>query len=520
MPKKSNRKRTTYKDKKGEYVKSYVNGKTKKVYLKNLTSSQKQKILNNSGLLNTIVNKITIINDQKKKRRTQRKPAQAKGQSYLLNPMYDLLLKMNTKSSGRQTLARPVQARVPAPVAPVAPPIPVFAPIPAGRPFVMPPLRRVAPPIPVFAQIPPARPFVRPPLRRVVPPAIPRPIIEPMPPVTPIPVPRSPNRKRKTKVSEKQEYLNKFVNEYVNAWEKKPTKANLERLWKAKSPQEQEELELALIKTGPSRGFKVGTKKDDVQKLRERMKRLQSLKPTEKSIKQYEELQAKLETLAPEYSSASTSSASSSSARSTRDEKKKDSDENYPDDFVPESTGHGKKQAGKGLTNIQIDSYMRKRCPNYVGCIARDEVKLLVKRAKEDKSMNWIMNLDPASKAGYHWVAVNIDADDGSLEYFDPFGVDIPKDILKSIKPLADTIAPDNLLKLKVNRVTHQAENNKNGKPTDTCGFHCMRFLLDRNVNNKTFKASSGYDHIMENKSKKYEKEIERLKSYGTFKYL
>jgi len=309
MPKKSNRKRTTYKDKKGEYVKSYVNGKTKKVYLKNLTSSQKQKILNNSGLLNTIVNKITIINDQKKKRRTQRKPAQAKGQSYLLNPMYDLLLKMNTKSSGRQTLARPVQARVPAPVAPVAPPIPVFAPIPAGRPFVMPPLRRVAPPIPVFAQIPPARPFVRPPLRRVVPPAIPRPIIEPMPPVTPIPVPRSPNRKRKTKVSEKQEYLNKFVNEYVNAWEKKPTKANLERLWKAKSPQEQEELELALIKTGPSRGFKVGTKKDDVQKLRERMKRLQSLKPTEKSIKQYEELQAKLETLAPEYSSASTSSA-------------------------------------------------------------------------------------------------------------------------------------------------------------------------------------------------------------------
>ena len=57
-------------------------------------------------------------------------------------------------------------------------------------------------------------------------------------------------------------------------------------------------------------------------------------------------------------------------------------------------------------------------------------------------------------------------------------------------------------MKLKVNRVKHQAE----GDDVATCGYHSMRFLIER-LNGKSFPQATGYDDRIVDKSGKYERE-------------
>lgn len=176
--------------------------------------------------------------------------------------------------------------------------------------------------------------------------------------------------------------------------------------------------------------------------------------------------------------------------------------------------GFGKGEHQNGLYDDEIDRVMD-MYPEFAGVISRDEIKKILPKVEHGKKICWIMNLDPASKAGSHWVAVYIDpVGSKSVEFFDSFGREIPPDIQHDVKLVVDILKPNTFLKLKSNHVIHQDDS------TNNCGYFAMKFLIDR-LRGKSFAEASGYDDKMrDNKSEKYEAEIERLKKVPPFSYL
>ena len=151
------------------------------------------------------------------------------------------------------------------------------------------------------------------------------------------------------------------------------------------------------------------------------------------------------------------------------------------------------------------------RYKNYVGTIMRNEIKTILPLIKPQSRCAFIINTDPSDKPGKHWCAVYIDGRSGpessnSLEWYDSFATDIPDDILEDCELILKIMRPENILKVKFNKVIHQSDNSSN------CGYHCCRFLIDR-FRGKSFSEATGYDEtILYDNSKKSEKEIEKLK--------
>ncbi|GAM23478.1 hypothetical protein SAMD00019534_066530 [Acytostelium subglobosum LB1] len=140
----------------------------------------------------------------------------------------------------------------------------------------------------------------------------------------------------------------------------------------------------------------------------------------------------------------------------------------------------------------------------FEGVIASDQLDELEPKQR----MSFIMNLDKSNQPGSHWVACNIDAKgDKSIEYYDSFGDDPSTDFLRRMKELVREIDPDVYLKFKVNRVIDQATN------TDTCGYHAMRFLLNR-YRGVPFKEATGYSDVRREEKKAREMK-ERYKKFG-----
>ena len=171
-----------------------------------------------------------------------------------------------------------------------------------------------------------------------------------------------------------------------------------------------------------------------------------------------------------------------------------------------------------GLWTNQINSIMKK-VPNFLGTVASDQFEEIASKIKPDSKAGWISNLDPSTKGGSHWVSFVINGTDEnpdahSIMYFDPFGEDIPQNMLTGLKQIADKVAPDTLLKLKINRVQHQ------DKRTENCGYFAMNFILDILSRKKSFTEASGFKDRIEDRSGRYEKEIEKLKSKIPFRYL
>ena len=111
-------------------------------------------------------------------------------------------------------------------------------------------------------------------------------------------------------------------------------------------------------------------------------------------------------------------------------------------------SGEGKNEVG--LYTDQIDEVMNKYRPEYVGCIARDEIKDMIPKVKSQKRIAMVINLDKSTKAGSHWTALMIDnRPNGSktVEYFDSFGRECPPDILKDIKFFIEAMDPGTYLK-------------------------------------------------------------------------
>ena len=178
--------------------------------------------------------------------------------------------------------------------------------------------------------------------------------------------------------------------------------------------------------------------------------------------------------------------------------------------------GYGKKK-DDSLFDTDIRQMMKK-IPDFLGVVASDEIsKKVVPNVYKNSRIAFIMNLDKSYQAGSHWVAIVADARKNgskSIEYFDPFGDDPDNHVLQQLKNLADKMDPDTYLKLKINKIKHQKEN------ASSCGYHAMNFILNRIQRNKSFSQATGYDERIQDKSGKYENEIQELKHKPPFDFI
>jgi len=175
---------------------------------------------------------------------------------------------------------------------------------------------------------------------------------------------------------------------------------------------------------------------------------------------------------------------------------------------VLEQVANGSAYTGKGLTTMEINDIIAPILGDmYLGTLPSNFNKFLPKKLNGDK-FGFVMNTDPSSKEGKHWVGVLIDLDDDlSLEYFDSFGKDPDKKFMKEIKKLIDKLKPNSYLKFKINKV--QVQDNK----SQNCGFFAMKFLLDRLLNGLTFKQATGYKNEIVDDSIQGERNIKSLKN-------
>lgn len=173
--------------------------------------------------------------------------------------------------------------------------------------------------------------------------------------------------------------------------------------------------------------------------------------------------------------------------------------------------GDGKYGEGRGLYENEINKIMNKY-ESYLGTIASDEMHLIEAKVKPQSRGSFIMNTDPRSKGGKHWVAVFFDARPNgskSIEYYDSFAEPPTEQTLKGLKHIVDKLKPDTYLKLKVNKVKRQSVT------TDNCGWFCMEFIINR-YRGKSFSEATGYDEKIISKVKEGEASVERFKEqYG-----
>lgn len=170
------------------------------------------------------------------------------------------------------------------------------------------------------------------------------------------------------------------------------------------------------------------------------------------------------------------------------------------DPFAGEGKGHYPLKPKRGqdgglmtekddaLSNFDIDKMMN-RYKDFKGTFPRDHLYKVMSEIKPQSRMGCILNLDEAKDSGSHWVSLLIDArpkGSHSIEYFDSFGRDIPKDILEDAKRIVRKMKPEQHMKLKINRRKMQDPK------TVSCGYIASKFLMDR-FRGKSFKKATGY---------------------------
>lgn len=165
--------------------------------------------------------------------------------------------------------------------------------------------------------------------------------------------------------------------------------------------------------------------------------------------------------------------------------------------------GKGESSKSKGLSNLEIDEHMKDyHKKGFKGTFAIDQISEIPIN-KSDKSFSFVMNTEPIRVSVGHWVSVLITRD--TIEYYDSFGEDPPKNFMKNLKPLLKKFGDsESIYQLKINRTKFQKIN------TDNCGYFAIDFLLKR-YKGKSFKDATGFD-IIEN-SMKGEKDIKKLKN-------
>lgn len=145
----------------------------------------------------------------------------------------------------------------------------------------------------------------------------------------------------------------------------------------------------------------------------------------------------------------------------------------------------GAGKAMGGLWSDQLEKIMH-RYRKFEGVYPIDQINRMPVKDK----MGAIVNLSRSNQPGSHWVAFYIDTkNDRSLEYYDSYARDPPKEFMQNIKSVINRLAPDVYLKFKVNKIKQQSANSSN------CGIFCAKFLTDR-FEGRPFKQCTGYSDV------------------------
>jgi len=186
-----------------------------------------------------------------------------------------------------------------------------------------------------------------------------------------------------------------------------------------------------------------------------------------------------------------------------------DSDEEKSDDDDDsELIGSGKKKYERGLFEDEINKLMHNyfKSTSFLKTISRDEIPSLLKKVKIPMT-SFIINSQNRNRDGEHWIAILIDTNHKTVEYYDSFADPLLDGIIDDLKPMIKKLAGKEYFQFKENKIPDQH------KDTNTCGYHSMRFILDRE-SGKTFKEATQFN-------KKGEKRIELWKkTLPNFKYI
>jgi hypothetical protein len=164
-----------------------------------------------------------------------------------------------------------------------------------------------------------------------------------------------------------------------------------------------------------------------------------------------------------------------------------------------------------GGSAITYDSQINKALagiPGYQGAITIDRVRDIKLSPTQDTS--FVVNSDPSSKPGQHWVAVLVSPTKSKdVEVFDSLAELSPmnmKRLTEALRHLVQGLGLPYRLKYKVNQHRDQRANS------NSCGYFATRFLLDR-ARGKDFAEASGYKNITqaENSLKPLEAEFRFL---------
>eukprot|EP00732_Lithocolla_globosa_P000153 Lithocolla_globosa_v1_NODE_31_length_8897_cov_62.719634.p2 type:complete len:503 gc:universal NODE_31_length_8897_cov_62.719634:2548-1040(-) len=172
----------------------------------------------------------------------------------------------------------------------------------------------------------------------------------------------------------------------------------------------------------------------------------------------------------------------------------KDNNDNQDDNEVKvvgeERQSEGKIDRKQGLWNTQIAEFMKDFSKKGFKAVVPADKISEVPFNKSDNKISLIANTGKQNESGKHWVAILITKNPPTIEFFDSFGEEMTPTIAREVRQLVKKYNPGSTSQLKINRVQLQ------GDKSSTCGAHCMVFLKDRLVNNKTFMQSTKFDII------------------------
>lgn len=144
-----------------------------------------------------------------------------------------------------------------------------------------------------------------------------------------------------------------------------------------------------------------------------------------------------------------------------------------------------------GLFDYEIEEIVKKlNFPkgSWKGIYNIDTIKN-VRFVKGKQKQGFIFNTDKSSGEGEHWIAVLYDPVRQSLEYYDSVAREPTDEFRKQIKVVIDRLDLPYQLKFKVNQIARQGWSSN-------CGFHAIKFLYDRIVDDKDYKFATGYNDI------------------------
>jgi len=119
----------------------------------------------------------------------------------------------------------------------------------------------------------------------------------------------------------------------------------------------------------------------------------------------------------------------------------------------------------------------------FVGALPSDFYKIIPKKMLKDiykdilnySRIGFVFNLDKHNQSGSHWVALYIDHNSKTIEYFDSLGNTPNKYILKFIESINVKISEkyNYNFKILINNITHQLENSE-------CGIYSIYYIIHR----------------------------------------